>query len=276
MARRGEEARRGEGSRGAFLPARHRHGRRIVGARRRCAVLRFRRRAGHAARQPPPGQFLRRQAQDHDARIFDRAQQARTERKLPRQSRRHAQAHSAALRRHRAGDAERHDRRCHRRDEIPGAAMASAGRRPLHRHRLLQHHARSGRRLDQLRHLPGHDPRRKIARLLHLARQARPPDARQVRRARRAHAGRDRLRRRSDELPHGIERSAVRRERARGDRRHARPARRGDQGPGHRPADPGQRRDRDRGFRRARQRARRRPLRRMDRLLRQRLSGPSR
>ena len=39
-----------------------------------------------------------------------------------------------------------------------------------------------------------------IARLLHLARQARPGDARQIRRARRAHAGGHRLRRRSDEL----------------------------------------------------------------------------
>ena len=81
---------------------------------------------------------------------------------------------------YRPGDAERHARRRHRRHQIPGAAMASAGRRPLYRHRLLQHHARSRRRLDQLRHLPGHDPRRKIARLLHLARQARPGDARQI------------------------------------------------------------------------------------------------
>ncbi len=206
--------------------------------------------------QPPPGQFLRRQAQGHDARLFHRAVQARIERELPRQSRRHAQAHSAEIRRDRPGDAERHDRRRHRRHQIPGAAMASAGRRPLYRHRLLQHHARSRRRLDQLRHLPRHDPRRKDARLLHLARQARPRDARQICRARRAHAGRHRLRRRSDELSHGLERGAARRVRARHHRRHARPAGRGDQGAGHRPADPGQRRDRDRRLRRARQRAR--------------------
>ena len=45
-----------------------------------------------------------------------------------------------------------------RRHQISGAAMASAGRRPLYRHRLLQHHARPRRRLDQLRHLPRHDP----------------------------------------------------------------------------------------------------------------------
>ncbi len=196
---------------GLSYQQRHRHGGRNVGARRRRAVLRVQGRARHAAGQPPPGQFLRRQAQGHDARLFHRTVQARTERELPRQSRRHAQAHSAEIRRDRPGDAERDDRRSNRRDQIPGAAMASAGRRPLYRHRLLQHHARSRRRLDQLRHLPGHDPRRKNARLLHLARQARPGDARQICRARRAHAGRHRLRRRSDELPHGLERSAARR-----------------------------------------------------------------
>ena len=108
MARRGEKARRGEGTRRAHLPAGHRHGRGNVGARRRRAVLRVRRRARHAQRQPPPGQFLRRQAQEHDARIFHRAVQARAERKFSRQSRRHAQAHPAEIRRHRPGDAERH------------------------------------------------------------------------------------------------------------------------------------------------------------------------
>ena len=95
---------------GLSLPAGHRHGRRNVGACRRRAVLRVRRRAGHAQRQPPPGQFLRRQAQEHDARIFHRAVQARAERELPRQSRRHAQAHPAEIRRVRPGDAERHDK----------------------------------------------------------------------------------------------------------------------------------------------------------------------
>ena len=142
-----------------------------------------------------------------------------------RQSRRHAQAHPAEIRRVRPGDAERHAGRCDRRHQIPGAAMACAGRRPLYRHRLLQHHARPRRRLDQLRHLSRHDPRREIARLLHLARQARPGDARQICRARRAHAGGHHLRRRSDEFPHGLERSAAGRLRARHHRRHARPSR---------------------------------------------------
>ena len=222
MAGRGEKARRGEGTQRAHLPAGHRHGRGNVGPCRRRAVLRVRGRARHAQRQPPPGQFLRRQAQEHDARIFHRAVQARAERKFSRQSRRHAQAHPAEIRRHRPGDAERHARRGHRRHQIPGAAMASAGRRPLYRHRLLQHHARSRRRLDQLRHLSRHDPRREIARLLHLARQARPGDARQICRARRAHAGGHHLRRRSDEFSDGLERSAAGRLRARHHRRHAR------------------------------------------------------
>ncbi len=186
MAGRSEEARGGARGRRAVVSAGHRHGRGNVGAHRKCALFRVRGRAGHAGRQSPSRQFLCRQAQEHDAWVFDRAFQARSERKLSRQSRRHAQSHSAEIRRHRPGDAERHDRRGDRRDEISGPAMAPAGRRPLYRHRLLQHHARPRRWLDQLRHLPRHDPRREIARLLHLARQARPADARQVPGARRA------------------------------------------------------------------------------------------
>ena len=49
----------------------------------------------------------------------------------------------------------RRRRRCH---ALPGAEMARARRRPLHRHRQLQRHPRSGRGLDQLRHLPRDDP----------------------------------------------------------------------------------------------------------------------
>ena len=45
-----------------------------------------------------------------------------------------------------------------RRHQISRAEMAPQGRRPLHRHRLLHHHPRSRRRLDQLRHLPRDDP----------------------------------------------------------------------------------------------------------------------
>ena len=119
------------------------------------------------------------------------------------------QAHPAEIRRDRPGDAERHHRRRDRRHAISGAAMARAGRRPLHRHRLLQHHARPGRRLDQLRHLPGHDPRREDR----SASTSRPASmaarcATSTRRAASACRSR-RLRRRSDEVPDGLQRSAV-------------------------------------------------------------------
>ena len=101
----------------------------------------------------------------------------------------------------------------------------------------------------------------KTRRLLHLARQARPHDARQVRGARRADAGRRGLRRRPDDLPDGL------RARCRygvceydivgGMRGEPVDV---DQGADHRPADPGQCRDRHRGLRRARQRAREGPF----------------
>ena len=126
-------------------------------------------------------------------------------------------------------------------------------------------------RLDQLRHLPRDDPRREDARLLHLARQARPHRcATNTRRAAsgcrsRSCVGGDPMSflMASSEVPYGV---CELRDR----RRHARRAGRGDQGAGHRPADSRQRRDRDRRIRRARQRAAGRAVRRMDRLLRQR------
>ena len=66
---------------------------------------------------------------------------ARSQRRLPRQPRRHGQAHSAEIRRDRPGDAERHDRRGNRRHEISSASMAPAGRRPLYwdNSRCIQH-----------------------------------------------------------------------------------------------------------------------------------------
>ncbi len=148
--------------------------------------------------------------------------------------------------------------------------MASARWRALHRHRQLQHHPRSGRGLDQLRHLSGDDPRRQDRRLLHLPWKAWQANARQVPGARRAHAGGGGVRRRSRHLPDGLQRGALRRERVRDRRRHARQAGGRDQRPGHRPADSRQRRDRAGRLCRARQRAGRGAIRRMDRLLRQR------
>ena len=161
-------------------------------------------------------------------------------------------------------------RRRGRRHHLPDAEMAPRRRRPLHRHRQLQRHARSRRGLDQLRHLSGDDPRREDRRLLHLARQARPHPARQVRGAQGADAGRDRGRLRPDVVPDGVERGALRRVRIRRDRRHPRrPGRRGE-GADHRAAGAGQCGDRDRGLRPAGQRQAGRAVRRVDGILRQR------
>ena len=68
-----------------------------------------------------------------------------------------------------------------------------------------------------------HDKR--DGRLLHLAGQARPHHARQVREARRADAGRDRRRLRSDVVPDGLVGGAARGVRVRRDRRHSRQGR---------------------------------------------------
>ncbi len=57
-------------------------------------------------------------------------------------------------RRRRPGVRERHDGRRRRRHQIPRADLAREGRRPLHRHRHLQHHPRSGGELAQRRRLP--------------------------------------------------------------------------------------------------------------------------
>ena len=81
-----------------------------------------------------------------------------------------------------------------------------------------------------MRHLPGDDPRRQDRGLLHLARQAWPPAcATSIRRAA-SRCRLRRLRRRSHDLPHGLQRSALWRVRVRPRRRHARQADRGDQG----------------------------------------------
>ena len=276
MARAGAQAGRGQGRERAFLARGHRHGRGRGHARRCCALFRLRPGAGDDQREPCVGQLLRRQAQEHDARLPHRAEQARAERRLPHQLLGHNAAHRAEIRQRWPNFRERHDRqggRCHR---LSGAQMARGRRRPLHRHRQLQHNARSGRGLDQLRHLSRHDPRCADRGLLHLARQAWPPDARQVPRAATADAGRRRLRRRSHDLPHGLERGALRRERIRDRGRRARKAGRGDQSSCHRPAHPGAGGDRHRRFCRARQRACRGAVRRVDRLLRQRRAARTR
>ena len=68
----------------------------------------------------------------------------------------------------------------HRRSEVPGAAAPRARRRTLHRHRRPRDHARPGRGLGQLRHLPlegaGPQPRQPVD----LAGEARQADPREV------------------------------------------------------------------------------------------------
>ena len=118
MARRGREARRGEARQRALLAEGHRHGVRDGGAHRQRAVLRVRGRARHAAGQPRAAQLLRRQAQEHDARLPDRHVQGRAERRLPHPLCRRHEAHPAEIRRERPGDAERHHRRRDRRHQV--------------------------------------------------------------------------------------------------------------------------------------------------------------
>ena len=190
MARAGAQAGRGQGRERALLARGHRHGRGRGDARRWRALLRLRQGAGDDRGEPRAGQLLRRQAQEHDVRLPHRIEQARAERGLPHQFLGHNATHRAEIRQRRPDFRERHDRRGDRRHRLPGAQMARRRRRPLYRHRQLQHHPRSGRGLDQLRHLSRDDPRCKDRGLLHLAGQAWPPDARQVPGAARADAGR--------------------------------------------------------------------------------------
>src|SRR5215475_13320524 len=85
MARGGAQARRGHRGERAQLAAGYRHGRGRGVPRRRRTLLRVQRRAGHDRGEPRSGQFLRRQAQEHDARLPHRAEQDRAERRLPHQ-----------------------------------------------------------------------------------------------------------------------------------------------------------------------------------------------
>src|SRR5262245_55442920 len=98
MARGGAQARRGQGRERAELAAGYRHGRRH-GPRRRRALLRVRRGAWGDQRQPGVGQLLRRQAQEHDARLSHRSQQDRAERRVPHQFHGADDAHRAQIRR---------------------------------------------------------------------------------------------------------------------------------------------------------------------------------
>ena len=106
-----------------------------------------------------------------------------------------------------------------------------------------------------------------VGRLRHRARPSRLYPSREILGARRSHAGRDGAGRRSAGVLLRRRRGALRHVRTRHRRRHARPADQDGARQGHRPALPGQRRDRARRFCHARQAPGRRPVRRMDRAL---------
>ena len=70
----------------------------------------------------------------------------------------------------RPGAGKHADGRRHRRHQISGADLAREGRRPLYRHRHLQHHPRSGGKLAQRRRLPRAGARPQLGRPPHCAR----------------------------------------------------------------------------------------------------------
>ena len=161
-------------------------------------------------------------------------------------------------------------RRRHRRHQIPLAGLAREGRRPLHRHRHLQHHPRSGGGLAQRRRLPRHGARQDLGRHPDGGGPSRRHPLREIFQARRADAGLHGARRRSALLLLRRAGGALRHVRDRRGRRPARPADEDGARQGHRPAVPGRRRDRAGGLRHAGQARGRRPVRRMDRPLRRR------
>ena len=102
---------------------------------------------------PRAAEHVRRHAPQHDARLSRSPDQMGAQRRLSRGLSQATEDHPARDRRRRPGVREHHDGRRRRRDEIPRAGLAREGRRPLHRHRHLQHHPRSGRELAQRRRL---------------------------------------------------------------------------------------------------------------------------
>ncbi len=109
-----------------------------------------------------------------------------------------------------AGARERRPRRQGRPLEVPGAVPARARRRPLHRHRRSRDHARPGGELGQRRHLPRHGAGQEPRLAVDLARQARPPDPREIFPRRQALPGADLLRPRSAALPRRRQRAQIR------------------------------------------------------------------
>ena len=140
---------------------------------------------GPRAGLPRAGQFLRRQTQEHDARLPDRPLQDRAQRGLLRRPAQGPDPDPVCHGRGRPGRRERVRGRRRGPRPVPRAVLAPRRRRPLYRHRQLRRHGRSRHRLDEPRHLPGDGAGREDRRLLHLARQARAGAPRQIPRARR-------------------------------------------------------------------------------------------
>ena len=101
-----------------------------------------------------------------------------------------AQDHPAGHGGDRRAPGERQYRRRHRPVQDPGAALARARRRLLHRHRRHGDHARSGHRLDQLRRLSRAGARQEPRHRDVLQGQARRHDPEKLSRARPAVPGR--------------------------------------------------------------------------------------
>ena len=199
---------------------------------------------GCPKRLPPAAEHVCRHAPQHDARLSRSSHQMGAERRLSRGLPPGTAHHAARDRRGWPGAREHHDGRRRRRHQVPGAEMAREGRRPLYRHRHLQHHPRSGGELAQCRRLSRPGARQENCRHRHGSRPSRPHPPRQVIRARRAAAGGDGARRRSARLLLRRAGGALRRVRARPRRRAARPAGEDGARQGDRAAVPGQCRDR--------------------------------
>jgi tripartite-type tricarboxylate transporter receptor subunit TctC len=139
---------------GRELAGGHRARRRGDPARGERPLRGVRRSAGLPQGLSRAAQHVRRRPPQHDARLSRSPDQVGTERRLPRGLSQGAEDHPARDRRRRPGLREHHDGRRRRRDQIPLAGLAREGRRPLHRHRHLQHHPRPGGELAQRRRLP--------------------------------------------------------------------------------------------------------------------------
>ena len=197
MARARRAARRGAQRQGRELAGGHRACRRSDPARRGRPLRGVRRCAGLPEGLSRAAQHVCRRPAQHDARLSRPSDQVGAERRVPRSLPQGQQADPARDRRAWADLREHRHWRCDRRHEIPLARLARARRRPLHRHRHLQHHPRPGGELAQRRRLPGDGARQDLGRHADGGGPSRCHSLREIPQARRADAGGDGARRRS-------------------------------------------------------------------------------